>query len=59
MELEDFAEGTIFFYQIPTKWMNADLSVWMAFTGPGKADGQGWDALNVVKAQFVLASDPS
>lgn len=59
MELEDFAEGTIFFYQIPTKWMNADLSVWMAFTGPGKADGQEWDALNVVKAQFVLASDPS
>lgn len=58
-EQEDFAEGTIFFYQFPTKWLNADLSAWMAFTGPDKVEGQAWDALDVVKAQFVLAPDPS
>ena len=32
-EQASFAQGTIFFYQFPTKWMNADLSAWMAFTG--------------------------
>ena len=50
-------QGTIFFYQFPTKWMNADLSAWMAFTGPDKEGGQEWDALDVVKVKFVLA-DP-
>ena len=37
--------------------MNADLSAWMAFTGPDKEGGQEWDALDVVKVKFVLA-DP-
>lgn len=58
-ELENFAEGTIFLYQFPTKWMDADLSAWMAFTGPDNAGGQEWDALDVIKAQFILAPDPS
>ena len=40
----------------PTKWMNADLSAWMAFTGPDKEGGQEWDALDVVKVKFVLAN---
>ena len=37
--------------------MYADLSAWMAFTGPDKEGGQEWDALDVVKVKFVLA-DP-
>jgi len=52
-EQASFAEGTIFFYQLPTKWMNADLSAWMAFTGPDKEGGQEWDALDVVNVKFV------
>ena len=56
-EIDQFTEGTIFFYQLPTKWMYADLSAWMAFTGPDKEGGQEWDALDVVKVKFVLA-DP-
>ena len=55
-EQASFAEGTIFFYQFPTKWMNADLSAWMAFTGPDKVGGQEWDSLDVVKVQFVKAA---
>lgn len=58
-ELDQFAEGTIFFYQFPTKWMSPDLSAWMAFTGPDKVGGEEWDALNVVKTRFVLTQDPT
>jgi len=60
-EQSSFAEGTIFFSQFPTKWMNADLTAWMGFTGPDKAGGKEWDALNVVKVQFVKAGggDPA
>ena len=36
-----------------------DLSAWMAFTGPDKAGGQEWDALDVVKMQFVRTLDPT
>ena len=57
-EIDQFAEGTIFLDQFPTKWMNADRSAWMAFTGPDKPGGQEWDALDVVKVQFVLADEP-
>jgi hypothetical protein len=52
-EIDQFAQGTIFFYQFPTKWMNPDLSAWMAFTGPDKEGGQEWDSLDVVKVKFV------
>lgn len=58
-ELDEFAEGTIFFFQFPTKWMSADLSAWLAFTGPDKPGGQEWDALNVAKARFVLVDGPT
>jgi hypothetical protein len=51
---DQFAEGTTFFFQFPTKWMNADLSAWLAFSGTDKEGGQEWDALNVVKVRFTL-----
>jgi hypothetical protein len=53
-EQDQFAEGTIFFYQLPPKWMQADGSAWMGFTGTDKAGGQEWDALDVVKVRFAL-----
>jgi hypothetical protein len=55
-EIDQFLEGTIFFFQFPTKWMSADRSAWMAFTGIDKAGGQEWDALDIVKTRFVLAN---
>ncbi|MGE3292571.1 MAG: Ig-like domain-containing protein, partial [Geminicoccaceae bacterium] len=60
-EQAGFAQGTIFFYQLPTKWMNPDLSAWMAFTGPDKEGGEEWDALDVVNIKFVKAGggDPA
>jgi hypothetical protein len=52
--IDQFAEGTTFFSQFPTKWMNADLSAWLAFSGTDKKGGREWDALNVVKVRFAL-----
>lgn len=54
-EQTSFAQGTIFFSHLPTKWMNADLTAWLGFTGPDKEGGQEWDALNVAKVRFVKA----
>ena len=30
--VDQFAEGTTFFFQFPTKWMQPDLSAWLAFS---------------------------
>jgi hypothetical protein len=53
--LDQFAEGTAFFFQLPVKWQAPDLSAWLAFSGIDVPGGQEWDALNTVKVQFVLA----
>jgi hypothetical protein len=52
-EQASFAQGTIFFYQFPPKWMKSDLTAWLAFTGPDKEGGKEWDALNTVEVKFV------
>ncbi len=52
-ELASFAQGTIFFFQFPAKWLKPDLTGWLGFTGPDKAGGREWDALNVVQVKFV------
>lgn len=46
-----FAEGTVFFYQLPTKWMAADGSAVLAFSGTDAT--REWDALNTVRVRFV------
>ena len=53
--IEAFAGGTAFFFQLPAKWQNPDLSAWLAFSGIDVPGGQEWDALNIVKVRFVLA----
>lgn len=58
-EIDQFLEGTTFFHQFPTKWMNADLTAWMGFTGTDKVGGQEWDSLDIVKTKFVLADAPT
>jgi hypothetical protein len=52
---DSFADNTVFFYQIPSKWQNADLSAWLAFSGIDVPGGREWDSLNFVKLQFVPA----
>ena len=52
---DNFADNTVFFYQIPSKWQNADLSAWLAFSGIDVPGGREWDSLNFVKLQFVTA----
>jgi hypothetical protein len=54
-EQDQFAEGTIFFFQLPPKWMQADGTAWMGFTGPDKDGGEEWDALDIVRVRFVKA----
>jgi hypothetical protein len=56
--LDRFAQGTAFFFQLPTKWMRSDGSAWLAFSGIDVPGGQEWDALNLVKARFVVAPPP-
>ncbi len=54
--IDRIAEGTIFFYQLPTKWMAADGSAVLAFTGPDAT--REWDALNTVRVRFVPGTSP-
>jgi hypothetical protein len=56
--LDGFAENTVFFFQLPAKWQGPDLSAWLAFSGIDVPGGQEWDALNLVKVQFVPAPPP-
>ena len=48
---DQFAEGTVFFYQLPTRWMAADGSAVLAFSGTDAT--REWDALNTVRVRFV------
>jgi hypothetical protein len=52
---DQFAEGTVFFYQLPTKWMAADGSAVLAFSGTDLT--HEWDALNTVRIRFVARSE--
>jgi hypothetical protein len=52
-EQASFAQGTIFFFQLPPKWMKRDLTAWLGFTGPDREGGKEWDALNTVEVKFV------
>jgi hypothetical protein len=52
--VDSFADGTSFFFQFPAKWLGADLTAWLAFTGVD-APTREWDSLDVVKVRFVPA----
>ena len=52
---DQFAEGTVFFYQLPTRWMAADGSAVLAFSGTDLT--QEWDALNTVRIRFVARTE--
>lgn len=49
--LDQFAEGTIFYFQLPTKWMTADGGAVLAFCGPDAT--QEWDALTTMRIRFL------